>query len=35
MSHFAEPIQDKNDSLKRLLAELVLENSRLKKSHLD
>jgi len=28
-------LKDDNDSLKRLLAELVLENSRLKKSHLE
>jgi transposase len=28
-------LKDENDSLKRLLAELVLENSRLKKSHLE
>ena len=28
-------LKEENDSLKRLLAELVLENSRLKKSHLE
>jgi transposase len=28
-------LKDENDSLKRLLAEMVLENSRLKKSHLE
>lgn len=28
-------LKDENDSLKRLLAEMVLENSRLRKSHLE
>ena len=28
-------LKEENDSLKRLLAEMVLENSRLKKSHLE
>lgn len=28
-------LKEENDSLKKLLAELMLENSRLKKSHLD
>ena len=28
-------LREKNDSLKKLLAELMLENSRIKKSHLE